>query len=127
MPPDRPPAVLIVEDDPEASRALSWVLELGGYDPVAVETATKALAYLRDGKAAELVILDLQLPDMMGDRFYALVRADPALRSLPVIVHTGRTQIPSMPGVFATILKGVAPSTLLHAVDDAFGRHPAPH
>ena len=120
----RSPAVLIVEDDPESRRALEWVLELGGYAPVAVETATKALAYLRTGRAAELMILDLQLPDMPGDRFYALVRADPALRALPVIVHTGGNRIPSMPGVFATVLKGVAPSTLLGVVDDAVGRRP---
>jgi CheY-like chemotaxis protein len=124
---DRPPAVLIVEDDPESSRALEWVLELGGYAPVAVANGRKALEYLRNDHAAELVILDLHLPDIPGDVVYALVRAEPALKSLPVIVHTGLYDIPRMPGVFATLLKGVPPSTLLGVVDDAFGRRAPRH
>jgi CheY-like chemotaxis protein len=121
------PAVLIVEDDPESRHALEWVLELGGYAPVAVETGTEALDYLRDGPAARVVILDLRLPDIPGDVVYALVRAEPALRSLPVIVHTALNDIPSMPGVFATILKGAPPHTLLGAVDDAFRRYAPKH
>jgi CheY-like chemotaxis protein len=118
----RPPAVLIVEDDPDSSRALEWVLELGGYAPVSVENGRKALQYLREGHETRLVILDLQLPDIPGDALYALVRAEPGLQGLPVIVHTGRNHIPSMPGVFATVLKGVAPNTLLRIVDEAAGR-----
>jgi CheY-like chemotaxis protein len=119
-------AVLIVEDDPESRRALEWVLELGGYVPVAVETGREALEYLRDAPAAELVILDLRLPDIPGDVVYARVREEPALRELPVIVHTGLTEIPPMPGVFATILKGATPRTLLGAIDEAVARR-VPH
>ncbi len=119
--------MLIVEDDPESSRALEWVLELGGYAPVAVPNGRKALEYLRNPHAAKLVILDLHLPDIPGDALYALVRLEPALQELPVIVYTGLHEIPRMPGVFATLLKGVPPSTLLRVVDDAFGRRAAKH
>jgi CheY-like chemotaxis protein len=119
---DRLPPVLIVEDDPEARRALEWMLEIGGYTPIGVATAGEALDYLRDGQAPRAVILDLRLPDMSGDALYARIRAEPSLRGLPVIVHTGRNEIPPMPGVFATILKGAPPRTLIGAVDEAIGR-----
>jgi len=122
---DRPTAVLIVEDDPESSRALEWVLEIGGYAPVAVANGRKALEYLRNSHAAQLVILDLHLPDIPGDVVYALVRAEPTLKGLPVIVHTGLHDIPRMPGVFATLLKGIPPNTLLGVVDEACGRRVA--
>jgi CheY-like chemotaxis protein len=115
-------SVLIVEDDVDARRALQWVLDLGGYATIAVGSGEAALEHLRTEKRPGVIILDLHLPRMQGDVLYTTIRAEPALSDIPVIVNTGRDAIPSMPGVFASVMKGAPPEQLLAVVDAAWGQ-----
>jgi CheY-like chemotaxis protein len=88
--------VLLVEDDPgdvliarEAMAAgnLSTHLEV-------VSDGVEAIAYLRheDGYAGsprpDLILLDLNLPRKSGHEVLADIKADPALRRIPVVVLT---------------------------------------
>ncbi|AEB12675.1 response regulator transcription factor [Marinithermus hydrothermalis] len=57
--------LLIVEDDPRLARLLVNELAAAGYAPSAVHTGSDALAKLEE-EAFELVILDLNLPDLDG-------------------------------------------------------------
>ena len=57
--------LLIVEDDPRLARLLVEELASAGYAPSAVHTGSDALAKLEE-EAFELVILDLNLPDLDG-------------------------------------------------------------
>lgn len=76
--------LLIVEDDDTIAVPLVEGLELEGFAPVRVATASDALAVLDD---AEFVLLDLGLPDLDGAEVCRRIRA----RShVPVIVVTAR-------------------------------------
>ena len=58
---------------------------------VTARDGVEALDLLRGGEAATddtLVLLDINMPRMNGIEFLREVRADPALRSLPVVVLT---------------------------------------
>lgn len=83
--------VLIAEDEPHIVESLSFVLEHAGY---AVRTALDGEAALRELRASapDLLILDLMLPRMNGFEVLKAVRADAALRAIPVIVLTARGQ-----------------------------------
>ena len=118
--------VLVVEDDDVMRGALQSMLEGSGYATIAVRSANDALNYLAAGIPPCLIVLDLTLPDIQGDRFYATIRADPVVGKTPVIVLTGQLEPPRLPGVVATLAKGTAPDALLGLIDTTC-RQPAVH
>ena len=122
MPDANSAPVLIVEDDASFREALEGLLDLAGYKAVSVGSANEALNYLVAGTPPCLIVLDLMLPDISGDAFFATIRADPTLAKIPVVVVTGQSEPPEMPGVFATLMKGAEPDALLGAVHAACGR-----
>ena len=89
--------VLIVEDDPDDVFFLETALK---HRPVlrklyAVPDGERALAFLRREAPyalvprPNLIILDLNLPRMSGLKVLETLKADPDLRSIPVVVLTG--------------------------------------
>ncbi|MBD8635139.1 response regulator transcription factor [Stenotrophomonas sp. WHRI 8082] len=79
--------ILLVEDDPDLSRALQSGLERQGVVADAVDTLAAATAALRE-PVHQLVLLDRQLPDGDGADFVAVARA---LRpNIPVIMLTAK-------------------------------------
>ena len=114
-----PGPVLIVEDDATMRHALESMLHSEGYVVVGLGSANEALTYLATSTPPRLILLDLQLPDVQGDAFYTTIREDPVLATVPVIVFTGQTDPPMLPGVFATVLKGDSPDALMGWVDAA--------
>ncbi len=83
--------VLIAEDEPHIVESLSFVLEREGCAVRAALDGEAALRELRAG-ATDLLILDLMLPRMNGFEVLKAVKADPALKSIPVIVLTAKGQ-----------------------------------
>jgi CheY-like chemotaxis protein len=92
----RPLGVLLVEDDPGDVVIAQEALHAGQVDSrlEVVSDGVEALAYLRkeDGYAEasrpDLILLDLNLPRKSGHEVLAEVKADPNLRSIPVVVLT---------------------------------------
>jgi two-component system, chemotaxis family, response regulator Rcp1 len=91
--------VLLVEDNPGDAhltiRALRSAKVANEQNVDVVEDGEKALAYLRqqgayrDRARPDLVLLDLNLPKVDGGEVLKVVKADPDLRRIPVIVLTG--------------------------------------
>ncbi len=82
-------SLLILEDDDTQRRSLT---ELIGHKDVTIQgasTAQEALDALRN-QHFDCLVLDLGLPDMSGFQFLEEIKKDPSLRSLPVIVYTGK-------------------------------------
>lgn len=91
--------ILLVEDDPGDQALTRRALEEGGM-PIElriVEDGEEALEYLQQkGRFAapgaapppDLVLLDLNLPRLDGKQVLERMRADPALRKLPVVALT---------------------------------------
>jgi two-component system, chemotaxis family, response regulator Rcp1 len=91
-----PLGVLLVEDDPgdvmiaqEALKASRLTSKL-----TVVPDGVEALKYLRrengyaDATRPDLILLDLNLPRKTGHEVLAEVKADPALRKIPIVVLT---------------------------------------
>ena len=112
--------VLIVEDERHIIESLSFVLEREGFEVAAVEDGEEALQRLRAARP-DILILDLMLPKVGGLEVLKIVRADAALRTLPVVVLTakGRQQDRRMAeeiGVDAFMTKPFANSDVVEAV-----------
>lgn len=88
--------VLLVEDSPTDTRLVAEALDSGSL-PVQLHVAgdgEEAIAFLRQRPPFEgsprpdLILLDLNLPGMDGRDVLALVKSDPQLRAIPVVVLT---------------------------------------
>jgi chemotaxis family two-component system response regulator Rcp1 len=88
--------ILLIEDNPGDARLMEEAFKESPV-PVelsVVETGEQALAFLRrEGAYAEavrpdLVLLDLNLPRKDGREVLTELRADPALRDIPVVIVT---------------------------------------
>ena len=83
----RPLRVLLVDDDELIRTTLPPMLELAGHHLQTAAGGREALALLEGGLAVDLVVLDLNMPDMNGLETLARLRI---LRpGLPVLVATG--------------------------------------
>jgi chemotaxis family two-component system response regulator Rcp1 len=91
-----PIQILLVEDNPGDVRLTREVLKDGRINNTlnVVEDGVEALAFLRhegayaDAGQVDLVLLDLNLPKKDGREVLAEMKADPALRRIPVIILT---------------------------------------
>ena len=79
------PTILVVDDEPRIRRVLELALADLNYRVLLTTTNKKARVRLRDD-AADLVLLDLQLPDVSGLDLLAEIRSERA--ELPVILMT---------------------------------------
>jgi two-component system chemotaxis sensor kinase CheA len=77
--------VLLIDDSPFFLNMLTPVLQAAGYLVTTAGSAHDALALLRDGRLFDVVITDIEMPDMNGFQFAESVRADPRTAELPVI------------------------------------------
>ncbi len=82
------PRVFVIEDDAAIRRLLDRLLTPAGYSVEQFATAKPALEGIRTNPP-DLVLLDLQLPDLSGHEVLEAIRSDPATRLLPVVMMTG--------------------------------------
>ena len=86
----RPPgqAVILIADDRASSRELlRTVLERAGYAVLEAEDGVQALSQVRSGHP-DLVLLDLQMPELDGFGVLAELRGEPLYRDLPIVALT---------------------------------------
>lgn len=83
--------VLIAEDDANIVESLSFVLGRAGFEVSSALDGDEALHRLHDNRP-DVMVLDLMLPKRNGFEVLKAVKADPALRSLPVMVLTAKGQ-----------------------------------
>ena len=79
--------LLIVDDDQSARDGLRTIFETAGHRAIAVSDAPAALQLLRR-QPCDLVMVDVTLPEVDGLALCRLVRAQPGLKQLPVVVFS---------------------------------------
>src|SRR3954452_3008142 len=81
------PRVLIVEDSPTQAQQLAYILEDAGFEVEAAPDAEQGFERLVRGSFS-VVLSDLNLPGDSGFDLCRRIKADPALRGVPVVVCT---------------------------------------
>lgn len=112
--------VLLIEDEPHIAEAIRFVLGRDGWQVGTLADGAEALARIR-GERPDLVILDLMLPGVSGLEIVALMRAEPALAGLPVLMLTAKgagrdREAAERAGVSRFMTKPFANADLLAAV-----------
>lgn len=80
-------SVVVVEDNDLNRKLFCDLLRAHGYLPEPVGDAREAVARIRDVDPA-LVVMDIQLPYVTGYELIRQVRADPRLRTIPIMAVT---------------------------------------
>ena len=85
------PKILVVDDDKKIVRLIKSYLEQAGFTVLTAYDGETALHTIRREKP-DLALLDLMLPDRDGWDITRLVRSDPVLAQLPIIMLTARIE-----------------------------------
>lgn len=80
--------ILVVEDNELNMKLVLALLNIGQYRVLQAETGSKGLALARES-LPDLVLMDIQLPDVDGLTATKQLKADPATAHIPIIALTG--------------------------------------
>ena len=86
-----PKKILIVEDDPSFSRAITHIIEKEGYDVISASNGMAGLRMAKD-ENPDLLILDVMLPGLDGFEICSRLRQDPLTAKLPIIMLSAKGQ-----------------------------------
>lgn len=81
------PLIVVMDDDAGTRMLVTQVLKKDGYDVMAAENGVKGLALIREHKP-QLVVSDVQMPEMNGFQVLEQIRADVEIAATPVILLT---------------------------------------
>jgi two-component system chemotaxis sensor kinase CheA len=78
-------SVLLVDDSAFFRNMLAPVLKAAGYKVRVAPNAQEGLTVLRSGQSFDVVLTDIEMPDMNGFEFAEVIRADQHLSTMPII------------------------------------------
>src|SRR6188508_646209 len=78
-------SVLLVDDSAFFRNMLAPVLKAAGYKVKVASNAAEGLVVLRSGQPFDVVLTDIEMPDMNGFEFAETIRADAHLSAMPII------------------------------------------
>lgn len=82
--------VMVVDDSVTVRKVTSRLLERHGYEVLLAKDGMDAIAKLEDARP-DIMLLDIEMPRMDGFEVATLVRHNPNLEDLPIIMITSRT------------------------------------
>jgi DNA-binding response OmpR family regulator len=118
--------VVCIEDEPEMIDLVRLILGRKGFQVIGANGGIEGLETVRR-EEPDLVLLDLMMPDMDGWEVYQQMKADDALRDIPVVVVTAKAQsIDKVLGLHIAkvddyITKPFGPQELLESVEKIIG------
>jgi DNA-binding response OmpR family regulator len=86
---EKKPKILVIDDEPAVSRVLLLVLKDRGFDVCIAATGGGALRLTAE-QTYDLILSDIDLPDMDGFEICRRLKQNPKLRAVPVILMSGR-------------------------------------
>ncbi len=86
-----PGRVLVVDDDAQIRDLTRIVLADAGFEVLTAASGREALRSVRD-EDVDLVLLDINMPEMDGWQTLRLLKADDARRDLPVVMFSVKSE-----------------------------------
>lgn len=119
------PHILVADDDLDIARLVSFQLKFHGFDVSLAHDGAAALERAQERKP-DVILLDWMMPGMDGLECLTALKADPGLRSIPVILMTARAQQADIDagvaaGAAAYLIKPFQLDNLLRTIQEAAG------
>jgi two-component system cell cycle response regulator DivK len=118
--------ILVVEDQPDNRQIIRDLLTSAGYQLIEAEDGEAGVRLAREHRP-DLILMDIQLPVLDGYEATRRIKADPELRSIPVVVVTsyalsGDDEKARAAGCDAYVAKPFSPRQLLATVRSFLSR-----
>lgn len=84
-------SVLVIEDDVELQKVLKFLLQFEDFKPRTASNRSEIVAALRTLPSPDVILLDVNLPDITGFDVLTRLRQHPILKSIPVIMLTSQS------------------------------------
>jgi CheY-like chemotaxis protein len=125
-PPGQPLSVLVVEDEPVLARFVESYLKLSGFDVRQAGDRASVVAELRRLPSPDLVLMDVSLPDADGFDILVRMRQHPVLKTVPVVMLTGKATRQAVikgiaGGADGYVTKPFEPDAMMRAVRTVLG------
>jgi len=123
-------AVLVVDDDRDIRTLVLELLRVGGHRGEGIPSGVEALVRLAHHPRPDVVLLDVQMPELDGWDTLRAIRNDLRLVNLPVILCTVKASVDDVAlgweiGCDAYLRKPFGIVELLEQVEEVVGRPPA--
>ena len=83
--------ILVVDDEPDLIKVLTYRLEASGYEVLKALDGQEGLEIARQEKL-DLILLDVMMPNMDGNKVCALLKFDKRYKNIPIIMLTARAE-----------------------------------
>lgn len=87
--PDIPRTIVVIEDEGDIAEIIRFSLDRAGFDVRVARTGEAGLAIVRE--RADMILLDLNLPDMDGIEVCRRLRELPGAATIPIVVVSARS------------------------------------
>ncbi len=119
--------ILIVDDDQMSRKLAEFVLKKDGYQTTSVESGEACIEHLKNNNDIDLVLLDIEMPQMNGIETLENIRADKSIAETKVIFLTANDfskykEQSKRLGVLDFISKPVYGPELLERIKDVFAK-----
>ena len=117
--------ILILEDNELNMKFFHDLLEVHGYETLQTKDGREALALAREHRP-DLILMDIQLPEVSGLEVTKWIKADESLKSIPVIAVTafamkGDEEKIRNGGCEAYIAKPISVASFLQTIEKVLG------
>jgi CheY-like chemotaxis protein len=118
--------ILVVDDEDDIREVAQLSLELtGGWEVLTAASGAESLS-VAAAEQPDLIVLDVMMPDLDGPATFERLRAEPATRSIPVILLTAKVRAEDREhfaglGVDAVLTKPFDPTRLSDEILAALG------
>jgi CheY-like chemotaxis protein len=121
--------ILIIEDNEVNLYLATFLLERNGYEIVPARSGPEGIA-LADRIRPDLILLDIQLPEMDGYAVARALRQNPALKDVPMVAVTSYAMVGDRErameaGCDAYIEKPINPDTFRNEIEESLRARPS--
>ena len=118
--------IMIVDDAASMRGLISLTLKNNGYEVIEASDGKEAIKRLSSAGKVDLIITDLNMPNMDGIQFIKTVKGDSKYRFIPVVMLTTESQDAKkeegrLAGAKAWIVKPFKPEVLVGVVKKIIG------
>ena len=129
-----PATILVIEDNPDNMELMRFLLEAFGYTPLLATGGPEGIRVARQQRP-DLVLMDVQMPEMDGYEATTEIRKQAGLEGCPVVAVTAFAMVGDQERILSSgfdgyISKPISPDTFITQVESflppALQRRPGP-